>query len=312
MGRVKEMFEPIDSKKRFSNDFPLTSCFKCKKEIYIFEEIHRKRYCSECILKKSYFLEKKDFLDNVQRLNSYMGKYPKAKEPPYFKGIWFRSKFEKDIFVSFDYLGFEIWYEPIRLPFARGKGKSILTDFYVPSLGLWIECRGHERKDDIEGFNENLIFEGLCRDDFSSIYSDFDVTIDVEKSRECDYHVTEGDIELAKEQYLQKIDSSILSEFMVIKSNEPRYHYDINDDCTTLYFYRDKNSYIPVLININDEWDIVSNLEYEKQKNSPVIIEAYYIYQSYRNVYLKYTNRNNKIRVEKFVLREVDEAIRGR
>lgn len=64
--------------------------------------------------------------------------------PTLYHGVNYRSRFEADCALLLDRIGRAFEYEP--QSFLLDDGTHYLPDFYVPSLRLWIECRGYESK----------------------------------------------------------------------------------------------------------------------------------------------------------------------
>jgi hypothetical protein len=58
----------------------------------------------------------------------------------YFRGVWMRSTWERNVARVFDALGLTWEYEKHRFPF----GGVYIPDFYLSELDLWIEVRGWE------------------------------------------------------------------------------------------------------------------------------------------------------------------------
>lgn len=59
-------------------------------------------------------------------------------KPTRYRGIRMRSKFEAKVAKILDSNGIRWLYEPQRFVFAE---TSYLPDFYLPELGLWLECK---------------------------------------------------------------------------------------------------------------------------------------------------------------------------
>lgn len=66
---------------------------------------------------------------------------PKAI-PTLYKGIQFKSRFEADVAMLLDKLGWKYEYEP--LSFLLDNGQHYQPDFWLPKLRLWLECRGYD------------------------------------------------------------------------------------------------------------------------------------------------------------------------
>lgn len=80
--------------------------------------------------------------------------------PTHYKGVEFKSRFEAKTAFLLDALKLPWEYEPES--YLLDDGTPYTPDFYIPPIGLWLECRGYETekgKREIEGFS-NWICEG--------------------------------------------------------------------------------------------------------------------------------------------------------
>jgi len=59
----------------------------------------------------------------------------------YYKGTYFRSRFEANTAYFFDTFSLSWLYEPIS--FLLPSGTHYWPDFYIPALSLWVEVRGY-------------------------------------------------------------------------------------------------------------------------------------------------------------------------
>jgi hypothetical protein len=289
-------------------------CDVCKEKVYVWVNHRKWRLCHDCI-NLSFFskvlistYEKIRYEKNIQRRLSASNTACK------YKGIWFRSKFERDLFILFDALSLEVWYE------CKWFG-DYLPDFYLKDLRIWIEGRGYDRRDDIEHFVKYYIQSGIFEGKpFSTIPDLLDnVTIDPKYYVENDDYFTKEDIEYIIEKKKNELSSSALDRYLVltpIKVKNAGQHNYKEDDCTCTQLYDHQGNVLdPILVRIGGMWEIKDNYEFKKCQH--IVNEAYYIYYFYKpeefsgkkkipkisKVFLKNKNKNNKICVEKFIER---------
>jgi hypothetical protein len=110
---------------------------------YVYSEEHRRKVSkalSERIhkpesIEKQSQTRKKLWAAGVYENVTFFTSYSK---PTRYKGIRMRSKFEAKIAKIMDSNGVRWFYEPQRFVFAE---TSYRPDFYLPELGIWIECK---------------------------------------------------------------------------------------------------------------------------------------------------------------------------
>ncbi len=91
--------------------------------------------------------------------------------PTEYNGIQLKSRFEAQMALLLDYLGWEWEYEP--KSFMLPNGVAYIPDFLVPDHGIFIECRGYvTRKGEaqIKGFR-TLMSPGIEHRDWGIITS---------------------------------------------------------------------------------------------------------------------------------------------
>jgi len=282
----------------FVSNVDKRKCANCNKEVYLSFRYTANDYCYRCTNPLSLTMSNSDshnYECNKKRTSS--------RNAIYEKGVYFRSKFERDIFLLFDSLGFEIWYEPRRI-------KGYLADFYLPKHKIWIETRGYPKTDDIRAFKSSISLGIYKGEDFEDVPELIDfIETDLEYYWKYGDDFSIEDIEYYIEQKRAKMEITSLDRYLTLlpmQSEQPGEHnYNINNKCSMLHD-AEGQSYPPIIANINGTWEIIDESSYNSKKMN-LISAAYYFYFYYNeitkksNVFLKAVDKNNKICSTKFI-----------
>jgi len=76
----------------------------------------------------------------------------------FYKGNYYRSRLEAKWAVYFDFLGVEYQYEPEG--YALSNGQKYLPDFYLPVVGIYVEVKPSNYKNEDETKHKCFVLDG--------------------------------------------------------------------------------------------------------------------------------------------------------
>ncbi|MCM3154984.1 hypothetical protein M3611_23510 [Priestia megaterium] len=282
----------------FASNTNKRECSKCGCEVYMSFKDNHKYFCSECVNTSTMKLDRTD-------LNNYYFnkmRYHVSKYSIYQDGIWFRSKFERDVFLLFDSLGFEIWYEHLNF-------KGYLPDFYLPEEKIWVETRGHPKRQDIIEFIKGIALGMHEGNSFENVPDVIDfIETDEKYYQSHGEDIMKEDIEYFIAQKKQETEKLALDRYLTLfpmqQADGKSHNFEHSNECSTLYDHKG-NSTSPIIVKTRTGWTIMDNFDYDRLQSQT--LEAHYIYYFYNKstsnakVFLKDVNKNNKVCSETFI-----------
>lgn len=306
MGKLTDFYlSQYDDWVPWFNNSQEKQCYKCKKKVHVWVKINQLFFCHTCInqviINRS-FNEKYEADYENKRFNQNINKRSNGVYSSLHKGVYFRSLFEKKVFALLSALNFEVWYEHKWI-------NGYLPDFYLNDLKIWIELRGHSRRDDINKFINTIrngILEGKPYTSNSNLLENENLEFEYYKNHGFNTFFSRQELEDQKLFKKNNLNKTQLDRYLVILPIQTNHHghhtYEPCNYCTYIYDHKG-NIATPILIRTKEKWSIIDDFDYEENKN--LIDEGYYIYYYYfkgkSEVYLKNLKGNNKISVSKFL-----------